>query len=335
MRALLLSKPADIGASPLLAVDVPDPQPGPAEVLVRVRVCGICHTDLHAVEGELPAPKLPLIPGHQVIGRVEAVGGGVAPDQFRPGDRIGVAWLHWACGECSYCRSGRENLCPYARFTGYTADGGYAERLTVPAAFAYRLPEGGPSEEHLAPLLCGGVIGYRALRLSAVQRGGTLGLYGFGASAHIVLQIARYWGCTVYVFTRGKAHQDLALRLGAAWVGVAQDPAPTLLDAAIVFAPAGGLVPLALGALAPGGTLALAGITMTDIPAMPYSLLYRERTLRSVANATRRDAVETLRLAAEIPIETEIQVFPLAEANKALFLLKQGRVNGAGVLMAP
>ena len=332
MKALLLKKPASIEQSPLEVAELPVPEPGPQETLLRVQVCGLCHTDLHTVEGDLSLPKLPIVPGHQIVGLVQEVGKEVGWP--RPGDQVGVGWLNWACGRCSFCRSGRENLCPEGRFTGYHVDGGYAQYAVVPHGFVYPIPQGF-SKEQAAPLLCGGVIGYRALRLSEVQPGEVLGLYGFGASAHIVIQVALHWGCRVFVFTRSADHQELARRMGAEWVGQAQDKAPKELDSAIIFAPAGGLVPLALEALKRGGTLALAGITMSPIPEMPYELLYGERTVRSVANATRQDAQELLNLAAEIPIRAEVQVFPLADANHALQLLKQGRINGAGVLEVP
>ncbi len=329
MKALLLKKPAPIEQSPLEVLELPLPEPGPTEILLRVQVCGLCHTDLHTIEGDIPLPRLPLVPGHQVVGVVEKVGGQVSWPT--PGDIVGVGWLHWACGECSYCRSGMENLCEQGRFTGYHVDGGYAQYTVASQGFVYPIPRG-VAAENAAPLLCGGVIGYRALRLSEVRPGGVLGLYGFGASGHIVLQVALHWGCRVFVFTRSANHQDLARRMGAIWVGQAQDRAPENLDSAIIFAPAGELVPLALGALKPGGTLTLAGITMSAIPQMSYELLYGERAVRSVANATRRDAMELLAMAAEIPIRTEVQVFPMHDANHALKLLKMGRINGAAVL---
>jgi propanol-preferring alcohol dehydrogenase len=297
---------------------------------VRVRACGICHTDLHIVEGELKLPKLPLVPGHQLVGTVDARGAGGM--EFREGDRVGVPWLYSTCGECGYCRKGLENLCERARFTGFHADGGYAEAMVAPAAFAYTLPASF-SDLEAAPLLCAGVIGYRALRLSNLQPGERLGLYGFGASAHIVLQIARHQGSEVCVFTRAESHRQLARQLGAAWVGAAGEPPPAPLDAAIIFAPAGKLVPVALAALRKGGTLALAGITMSALPEMEYQLLYHERLLRSVANSTREDVRSLLRLAAEIPVRTEIETFQLPEANRALQNLKSSRIHGAGVLV--
>jgi propanol-preferring alcohol dehydrogenase len=329
MKALLLRKTAPIEEAPLEPAEVSVPEPGDQELLIRVRACGLCHTDLHTVEGELALPRMPLVPGHQIVGAVQRVGEGV--NWPGPGDRVGLGWLHSACGECAFCKSERENLCPSGRFTGYHVNGGYAQYVVAPAAFTYPLPEGF-SDEQAAPLLCGGVIGYRALRLSGVQPGGVLGLYGFGASAHIVIQVARHWGCRVLVFTRSAAHRELAVLLGAAWAGQAQDTPPEEPDGSIVFAPAGSLVPLALGRLKRGGALALAGITMSPIPEMPYELLYGERTVRTVANATRRDARELLALAGEAPVETRVQVFGLPEVNRALHLLKLGRINGAGVV---
>src|SRR5574337_93023 len=260
---MLLRAPAPVETNPLEGVDLPEPVPGPGEVRLHVTACGICHTDLHIVEGDLPLPKLPVVPGHQIVGVVEAVGAGVR--QFRVGERVGVPWLYSTCGECAYCRKGLENLCDNARFTGYHADGGYAEAMVVREAFAYRLPEKF-SDLEAAPLLCAGIVGYRALCLSNVQRGERLGLYGFGASAHIVIQLARHMGCEIYVFTRTESHRWLAKQLGAAWVGAAQDAPPQPLDSAIIFAPAGALVPEALRVVRKGGTLALAGITMSAIP---------------------------------------------------------------------
>ncbi len=330
MRAMILEKPGPADESPLCLRELTAPEVGPDQIRVRVRACGVCHTDLHTVEGDLPLPKLPVVPGHQIVGRVEAVGGGVR--SFREGDRVGIPWLHSTCGTCTYCRKGLENLCESARFTGYHVDGGYAEATVVPELFAYPLPEQ-CSDLQAAPLLCAGIIGYRALRLSNVQPGERLGLYGFGASAHIVIQLARHMGAEVYVFTRAEAHRELARSLGAAWVGGAQDRPPGLLDAAIVFAPAGSLVLDALGALRKGGTVALAGITMSPIPQIDYDrLLYHERIVRSVANSTREDAREFLRLAAEVPVRVEVETFPLEQANRALQLVKHSKVRGAAVL---
>ncbi|MBV9088011.1 MAG: zinc-dependent alcohol dehydrogenase family protein, partial [Acidobacteriaceae bacterium] len=315
----------------LLLRDVPLPTPGPGQVRVRVSCCGVCHTDLHIVEGDLAFHKKPVIPGHQVVGVVDAVGS--STNMFKEGDRAGIVWLHSTDATCAYCRSGRENLCDNARFTGYDVDGGYAEAVVVPEAFAYRLPARF-ADEHAAPLLCAGVIGYRAFRLSGAQRGQRLGLYGFGASAHIVLQVARHLGCEVHVFTRAQAHRKLASRLGATFVGDARDAASGSLDAAIMFAPAGPLVPESLRALRKGGTVALAGITMTPIPQMDYGLIYHERALRSVANSTRQDARELLEIAADIPVETSVTMFSLEQANAAIAAMKHSQIEGAAVLRA-
>lgn len=330
MQAMVLEQTQAAEAHPLKLRKLPLPVPGPGEVRVQVKACGVCHTDLHTVEGDLRLPKLPLVPGHQIVGVVDEVGEGVR--QLRAGDRVGVPWLYWTCGECSYCRKGLENLCDRGRFTGFHVDGGYAEYMLVQEAFAYPLPTES-SDLQAAPLLCAGVIGYRALRLSNVQPGERLGLYGFGASAHVVIQLARHRGCEVYVFTRTESHQNLAEHLGAAWVGRANEKPPELLDAAIIFAPAGPLVLDALRVLRKGGTVALAGISMSPIPQLDYdSLLYHEHTVRSVANSTRQDVRELLALAAEIPVRTEIETFALAEANRALLALKESKIRGAGVL---
>lgn len=317
--------------APLEPKDLPVPEPGPGEVLVRVSHCGVCHTDLHTVEGELPGVVLPRIPGHEVVGTVARLGDG-AGGTFGVGRRIGVAWLHRACGTCRFCRSGRENLCPDAVFTGLGANGGYAEYLTVREDFAYAVPPGAGSAE-AAPLLCAGIIGYRALRVSGIAPGGVLGLYGFGASAHIAIQIARHWGCTVFAFSRGEARRAHARTLGAAWTGTAEETPPERLDAAVIFAPAGGLVPEALRVLERGGTVALAGISMSRVPELDYDRhLYHEKALRSVANATRRDGEELLRLAETIPIRTTVRSFALGEANMVLGSLKTGGITGAAVL---
>ena len=330
MKALILKRPASIEGSPLVVADLPIPELGPHQLLLRVQTCGLCHTDLHMVEGDIPLPELPIVPGHQIVGVAQELGQMVSWPSV--GDRVGVGWLHSACGECSFCQRGLENLCPHGRFAGYHVNGGYAQYMVVPAAFTYPIPEGFSSEQ-AAPLLCGGVIGYRALRLSEVRPGQVLGLYGFGASAHIAIQVALHWGCRVYVFTRGVAHQELARRLGASWAGQSQEGAPKELDGAIIFAPAGDLVLPALRALGRGGTLVLAGITMSPIPEIPYELIYGERAVRSVANATRQDAKDLLRLVVAIPIRTEVRTFPLVEANRGLQLLKEGGINGAGVLV--
>ena len=329
MRAMSLETPQPIAEAPLRLSDLPVPMPGPGQVRLRVLVCGVCHTDLHTVEGDIHPPTLPVIPGHQAVGVVEEVGAGVDVPQV--GDRVGVPWLNSACGVCAYCRRGEENLCPSARFTGFHVDGGYAESMLAEARFILPIPTS-ISDVQAAPLLCAGIIGYRSLRKADVQPGERLGLFGFGASAHLTIQVARYWGCDVYVFTRSDAHRRHAEELGAAWVGGAEDQTPQPLDRAVTFAPAGYLVPLALFKLRPGGTLAVNAIHMSPIPEMPYSLIYGERTLRSVANATTQDGLEFLKLAAEIPITATVQTYPLEAANQALLDLKHSRINGEAVL---
>ena len=314
---------------PLKAAELPQPEPGPGQVLVAVSACGVCRTDLHIVDGELPEPKLPLVPGHQIVGTVSGTVPGA--ERFRPGDRVGVPWLGWTCGECRYCTTSRENLCDRARFTGYTLDGGYAEFAVCDERFCTLIPEGYPDLQ-AAPLLCAGLIGYRALRMAGDAE--RLGLYGFGASAHIVCQVARHEGRRVFAFTRAEdeAARSLALELGAVWAGDALGPSPEELDAAIIFAPAGDLVPVALRAVAKGGFVVCAGIHMTDIPAFPYEILWGERVLRSVANLTRLDAEEFLALAPSVPIHMEVETFPLVEANDVLARLRAGHVRGAAVL---
>jgi propanol-preferring alcohol dehydrogenase len=329
MKAMVLPGPAPIEQSPLQLTELPQPQPGAGQIRIRVRVCGVCHTDLHTIEGELALPRLPLVPGHQIVGTVDVLGEGVT--RFRIGDRVGVAWLHQSCGQCEYCRRGDENLCESGRFTGLDVDGGYAEYTLAPAAFAYPIPDIFTDEE-ASPLLCAGIIGYRALRLSQVQPGQRLGLYGFGASAHIAIQIARHWDCQVYVFTRSQSHRRLARALGAVWAGDARDDPGSRMHSSITFAPVGWIVPQALRVLDKGGTLAINAIHMSPIPEMPYQLIYHERTVRSVANSTRQDAEELLRIAAEIPIKTEVRTFPLEEANQALQALKASQVDGAAAL---
>lgn len=330
MRAMVLNEPADAEREPLRCVERPEPLPGEGELRVRVEACGVCRTDLHVVEGDLPPRADAIVPGHEVIGRVDALGPGASG--FEPGSRVGVAWLHRTCGECRFCRSERENLCLAPRFTGWDVDGGYAEKLCVPAAFAHPLPEG-PAARALAPLLCAGIIGYRSFVLSGAQEGSHLGLYGFGGSAHIVIQVARHVGCEVSVMTREGGHADLARELGAGFVGGTTDPPPRKLDAAILFAPAGEIVPAALEALDRGGTLAVAGIHLSGIPGLDYQRhLFQERILRSVTANTRADARELLRLAEAIPIRTRTVPYALEDANRALCDLKAGRVNGAAVL---
>ncbi len=329
MKAMVLREPGPVEESPLTLADLPVHEPGTGQVRLRVRVCGVCHTDLHLVEGEIALPRLPVVPGHQIIGQVDALGEGVT--RFSLGDRVGVPWLYSTCGQCDYCLRGLENLCDDARFTGQHVDGGFAQYMVVPARFAYPIPIGFPDDQ-AAPLLCAGIIGYRSLRLSEIQPGGRLGLYGFGASAHVTIQVARHWGCEVYVFTRSAEHQRHALDLGAAWVGQAQDTPPAELDSAITFAPAGWLVPEVLRVLRKGGTLAINAIHMSPIPEMPYDLVYGERTVRSVANSTRQDAEELLHLAAAIPIHTDVELYPLQQANTVLQRLKESKIKGAAVL---
>ncbi len=323
MRAMVLERPGQ----PLRIADLPEPDPGPGQVALEVRACGVCRTDLHIVDGELAEPKLPLVLGHQIVARVSAGG-----ERFSPGQRVGVPWLGWTCGECRYCRSGRENLCDRARFTGYDIDGGYAERAVADERFCFALPDG-YDDLQAAPLLCAGLIGHRTLRLAGEAE--RLGIYGFGAAAHIVCQVARHEGRRVFAFTRAddEAAQAFALELGAEWAGDALGPPPEELDAALVFAPAGELVPAALRAVAKGGTVVCGGIHMTDIPAMPYELLWGERVLRSVANLTRADAEEFLGLAPEVPVRTQVETFPLEDANEALERLRAGNLRGAAVLL--
>jgi propanol-preferring alcohol dehydrogenase len=329
MRAQLLTNPALIESHPLKKAELPDPQPGRGQILIRVAACGVCHTDLHTVEGELIAPRLPVVPGHQVVGRVAALGSETAG--WSVGDRAGTFWLFRSCGRCAFCRRGEENLCPEAEFTGLHHNGGYAEYLLAEADFALRIPERFRDEE-AAPLLCAGIIGYRSLRKAEIRPGETVGLFGFGASAHLALQVARHWDCRVLVFTRSESHREHARALGAQWAGGAEDAAPAVLDRAVIFAPAGALVPAALAHLRPGGTLAINAVYMSNIPEMPYPVLYGERTVRSVANATRRDAAEFLSLAAEIPLRVTARTFALQEANHVLQLIKDSKLDGAAVL---
>jgi alcohol dehydrogenase, propanol-preferring len=330
MRAMVLTHTGDVSSSPLLLQDCPVPIPATGQVLVKIHVCGVCRTDLHVVEGELASITLPLIPGHQAVGMVAQVGSMVS--DLREGDRVGIAWLQDTCGSCQFCTSGRENLCAKAQFTGYQVDGGYAEYAVVPARFAYPIP---PvfSDDEAAPLLCAGIIGYRALRVSGIKPGQRLGLYGFGASAHIAIQIARHWGCQIYVSSLKLEHQNLARQLGAAWVGGATDMPPDRLHASIIFAPAGELVPPALRALERGGTLALAGIHMSPIPSLDYDReVFGERVIRSVTANTRQDGLDLLHEAASIPIKPRTVRFRLEEANRALQALKTGAFQGAAVL---
>jgi propanol-preferring alcohol dehydrogenase len=329
VKACLLHSAAPVERNPLEFADAPDPQPRAGEILVRVKMCGICRTDLHVVEGELPPVKSPVIPGHQIVGTVEKLGEGA--QRFKIGDRVGIPWLHSTDQTCEFCRSGAENLCDHPTFTGWTVDGGYAELAVAPEDFVYALPESF-ADEHAAPLLCAGIIGFRCLRLSGIQRGAKLAFYGFGAAAHVAIQVARHWGVEVYAATRGAKHQQLARSLGAVWAGEATEAPPAKLDAAIIFAPAGELVPPALAALKKGGVLVLGAIHMSPIPSFDYNLLYQERVIRSVANNTRKDGQDFLRVAAEIPIHSQTTLYPLGEANRALNDLKSDRVNGAAVL---
>ncbi len=327
---MVLNQTNDVSTGPLLLHDRPIPVPKAGQVLVKIHVCGVCRTDLHVVEGELPDMTLPLIPGHQAVGTVTHIGSDVS--EVKEGDRIGIAWLQGTCGQCEFCTSGRENLCLQAMFTGYQVDGGYAEYAVVPARFAYPIPSIF-SDAEAAPLLCAGIIGYRALRLSGIKLGQRLGLYGFGASAHIAIQIARHWGCQVYVSSLKREHQELARQLGAIWVGGATEMPPDKLHGAIIFAPAGELVPPALRALDRGGTLALAGIHMSPIPSLNYDQdVFGERVIRSVTANTRQDALDLLGEAAAIPIKPHTIRFPLEEANRALQELKAGAFQGAAVL---
>ena len=329
MRAMVLERTAPVEDEPLEARDRSELRPEIGEVSIAVEACGVCRTDVHLAEGEVSTP-LPVVPGHQVVGRVLERGGGV--ESLRPGDVVGIGWVSATCGRCAFCVSGRENLCRRARFTGRDRDGGYAEQMTAPERAVYRLPPGFPAAK-AAPLLCAGVIGYRTFKLSGVESGGKLGLFGFGASAHLVLQIARHAGCDVFVFTRTPAHREHALEMGAVWAGGSEDDPGILLDAAASFAPAGAVIPQALRRLERGGTLAVNAIHMTPIPSFDFELLSGERAVRSVTNFTRQDALEFLDLAARIPLEPETHEFPLRAANEALSKVKRGQVRGAAVLV--
>ncbi len=330
MKAHRLRTPGPVDTAPLAIEDIDRPVPGDDQLLIRVHACGVCHTDLHIVEGELPLPRLPLTPGHQIVGIVEAIGKNVSA--FHEGDRVGVPWLFKTCGECRFCRSGMENLCERGMFTGYHVDGGYAEFVVAGEKFAHHIPSS-YSDLHAAPLLCAGVIGYRALRLSDIKPGGRLGLYGFGASAHIAMQIAIHRGCEVMVFTRSKNHQAAAEQLGARWVGTAGMSPPHRIDGAVIFAPAGPLVKSALQVLEKGGTIALAGIHMSPIPELDYKLLYDERTIRSVANSTRQDVTELLAAAEEAGVKTEVESFSFSDANQALRQLKHSKITASAALV--
>jgi alcohol dehydrogenase, propanol-preferring len=326
MRAMLF----ETAGKPLRMADLPIPEPGPGQLLIHVHACAVCRTDLHVVDGELTKPKLPLIPGHEIVGTVEQLGDRV--DRFKIGDRVGVPWLGWTCGECAYCQSGRENLCDGAKFTGYTLDGGYAEYTVADQRFCFPIPESYSAAE-AAPLLCAGLIGYRSLVKAGDAK--RLGIYGFGAAAHIVAQIAKYQQREIYAFTRpgDEEAKHFALSLGAAWAGGSDENPPAKLDAAIIFAPAGELIPQALRAVGKGGAVVCGGIHMSDIPSFPYSILWEERSICSVANLTRRDGAEFMALAPKVPVRTEIQAFSLEEANEALTRLRAGQIQGAAVLL--
>jgi alcohol dehydrogenase, propanol-preferring len=331
MRAMQLVAPGPVQTRPLALADVPVPEPGPDEIRVRVALCGVCRTDLHVVEGDLPQRRDRIVPGHEIVGTVDTVGAHVSG--FARGQRVGVAWVQGTCGACGFCRDGRENLCAKARFTGWEVDGGYAEFAVVRAGWTYRIPDAFGDAE-AAPLLCAGIIGYRALRASGIRPGGRLGLYGFGGSAHIAIQVARHRGCEVFVCTRDAKHRDLARTLGAAWVGGSEERPPAPLDAAILFAPAGSIAPAALEALAWGGTLAVAGIHLSQIPPLDYERhLFHEKTLRSVTANTHQDGIDLLREAAQIPIRTNTQPFPLESANEALLALRDDRLTAAAAVL--
>jgi propanol-preferring alcohol dehydrogenase len=328
---MALDAQAPVDSSPLRWIERPDPEPGPGELRVRVRACAVCRTDLHVVTGDLQPRRLPIVPGHQVVGTVEDLGPGAT--RFRVGERVGIAWLRWTCGECADCRRGDENLCARSRYTGWDDDGGYAERAVVPEAFAYRIPDVFADDE-AAPLLCAGIIGYRALRRSEVAPGGRLGIWGFGSSAHVTLQVALARGMEVYVSTRGESHRRLARELGASWAGDAAEQPPVELDGAILFAPAGELVPPALRSLRKGGTLALAGIYLSPVPSLTYEEhLFHEKRLTSVEANTRKDGEELLAAAASIPLRPKRRRYALADANQALADLAHDRIDGSGVLV--
>jgi propanol-preferring alcohol dehydrogenase len=329
MKAMAVTHPAPIESSPLIEIDAPIPEPAEGEIRVRVRACGVCRTDLHVAEGDLPPHRPRIIPGHEIVGIVAKLGAGAS--RFALGARVGIAWLRETCGRCAYCLRGRENLCPNALFTGWDHDGGYAEYAVVREDFAYAIPES-IGDEQAAPLLCAGIIGYRAIKRAGIEPGATVGLYGFGGSAHLALQVLRHWRCTVFVMSRGGVHRDLAMALGAEWIGAADERPPAPLDAAILFAPAGNLVAPALAALGRGGILAIAGIYLSQIPPLDYELLFQEREIRSVTANTRADGEEFLKIAGEIPIQTTTIPFDLTDANRALQMLKHDEIKGAAVL---
>lgn len=329
MQTVQLRETGPVEEADLQLVDRPVPEPGPGQLRLRVHTCGLCHTDLHTIEGDLDLPHLPLVPGHQIVGTIEELGPDA--DRFGHGERVGVGWLYDTCGSCRYCESGRENLCPDARFTGLDVDGGYAEHVIVEEAFAYPIPRVF-SDADAAPLLCAGIIGYRSLRRSGIEPGERLGLYGFGSSAHLAIQVARHWDCEVYVFSRTPSHRRLAEELGAVWTGSAEETPPEALDGAVTFAPVGWIVKEALGHLAPGGTLAVNAIHMSPIPELPYDRIYHERTVQSVKNFTRGDAREFLDLAGRIPVETTAETYPLTEVRTALRRMKESEIDGSAVL---
>ena len=326
MQAIILETPG----KPLRKADLPRPNPGHSQVLIRVLACAVCRTDLHIVDGELTEPKLPLVPGHEIVGKVVDLG--VDVNRFKIGDRVGVPWLGWTCGQCAYCENGQENLCDQAKFTGYTLDGGYAEYTVADQRFCFSIPDS-YSDAEAAPLLCAGLIGYRSLVKAG--NGKRIGIYGFGAAAHIIAQVAKFQGRRIYAFTRpgDEEAKKFAIGLGAVWAGGSNEMPPEKLDAAIIFAPVGQLVPLALKAVAKGGIVVCGGIHMSDIPSFPYSILWQERSICSVANLTRRDGAEFMALAPKVPVRTEIETFPLEEANEALNRLRTGKIRGAAVLV--
>lgn len=330
MKAMVLRKTNTIEKLPLIYTEILKPEPNQNEIRIKIRTCGVCHTDLHEIEGDLPTKKLNLVPGHEIIGIVDKCG--INVENFSNGDRVGVPWLYSACGKCKYCKRGQENLCDNAKFTGYNVNGGYAEYMVVSSNFAYKIPKIFTDDE-AAPLMCAGVIGYRSIRFSQIKPGETLGLFGFGASAHIVIQIALFWKCEVFVFTRSKNHQEHAKKLGASWVGTSKDNPPRKIDSAISFVPSGLIIHDILRVLDKGGTLAINAIHLTDIPAIPWNLIYYERQIISVANTTRKDVTEFLKLAGEIPIKIEIHTYKLKDANLALQNLKNSKFNGAAVLL--
>jgi alcohol dehydrogenase, propanol-preferring len=329
MNAMVLQRAERIEREPLQFKSVPTPVAEANQIRIRIRACGVCHTDLHIIEGEIILPKVPIIPGHQIVGVIDQVGAGVS--RFNVGDRVGVPWLNWTDGACGYCANGEENLCESARFTGLHVNGGYAEFTTVDENFAYKIPEAF-TDMQAAPLLCAGAVGYRALRLSDLKPGERLGIFGFGASGHIALQVARHLGSQVYVFTRGEEHRKLAQKLGAAWTGHAGEKPPNAIDRAVIFAPIGTLVLDALAVLRKGGTVAHAGIYSTPIPQIPYNLLYQERTIRSVTNSTRQDVEDLLQIAAQIPVQIQFDIFPLKDANRALKMMKASQLKASAVL---